>query len=58
MPMYRLFYLNVGKIEGTDSLEATNDAEATSLVRARKLPVDCEIWERSRLVAKVPPYRR
>lgn len=57
MPTYRLFYRDSGKIQGTDDLEATNDAEAVSLVHARKLPVSCEIWDRDRLAARVPAYQ-
>lgn len=57
MPKYRLYYLNQGKVEGADTLEAKHDDIAMVLVRARKLPLTCEIWDRDRLVGRVPPYR-
>jgi hypothetical protein len=54
MPKYRLYYLNMGKIEGADTLEAKHDDIAMVLVRARKLPLTCEIWDGDRLVGRVP----
>ena len=58
MSEYRLYYFGVSnKIEDTDTLDAKSDDEAVVLVRARKLPVRCEIWERDRLVSDVRPHQ-
>jgi hypothetical protein len=52
MPDYRLYMLDsAGKVAKAEWLDARSDGEATVLVRARKLPADCELWHRDRLVA-------
>lgn len=56
MPKYRLYYMSGEKVEGTDELVAKSDDDAVKLVRARKLPVDCEIWGGDGLVERVPAY--
>jgi hypothetical protein len=60
MREYRLYTLDgAGKIAKAEWLDARSDDEATVLVRARKMPVDCELWDRDRLVANGagPPGR-
>jgi hypothetical protein len=55
MKLYRLYCLDgAGKIERAEWIEAENDDEAEAIVFAKKLCVPCEIWERGRLVARIP----
>lgn len=55
MADYRLYCLDgAGKITKSHEIDAKNDAEALILARQMKLPVKCELWERARLVAKLP----
>jgi hypothetical protein len=57
MTDYRLYCLDgVGKIGTGEWIEATGDAEAIMLVRAKKLSVCCELWLANRLVASIPAY--
>ena len=57
MGHYRLYCLDgAGRIGRGDWIEAENDEGAIALVKAKKLNVSCEIWDRNRLVAKVPAY--
>ncbi len=55
---YRLYCIDqAGKAEGTAQIvEANSDDEAIVLSRIKKLPVRCELWERDRLVATIPPF--
>ena len=55
MTEYSLYCLNVaGKISGpADRFLARSDDEAIFLVRTKCMPSNCEIWQRSRLVAHV-----
>ena len=43
-----------GKIGSGEWIEAENDDAAIALVGAKKLAVNCEIWDRDRLVGRVP----
>jgi len=55
MPEYRLYCLDgAGKIEKAEEITAMNDAEAIILAKRMKKPVSCELWERTRMVAKIP----
>jgi hypothetical protein len=54
MPEYRLYCLNErGHITRSHEIVAKSDAEALTKAKASKLRVDCELWERGRLVGKV-----
>lgn len=56
MSGYRVYILNgAGRIESVASLNALSDEEAIALVKARKLPQECEIWHADRQVARVHP---
>jgi hypothetical protein len=56
MAIYRLYILNgQGKIGSVSTIDAQSDEEAIKIVKARRLPISSEIWERSRHVADVPP---
>lgn len=58
MPEYRLYCINDrGGISKSHEISAPNDEEALVRARALKLAVKCELWEHSRLVAKLPPKR-
>ena len=55
---YRLFCLDgVGKFTTMHEIAAVDDDEAVAAARAMKLPVKCELWERSRLVATISPHK-
>jgi hypothetical protein len=56
MGEYRLYCLNrQGKFTKSHEFEAESDSEALERSREMKLPVECELWSRNRLVAKLPP---
>ena len=55
MTDYRLYCLDEhGKIAEAEWIEASSDYEAIVIARAKRLSVNCELWEGSRLVANVP----
>jgi hypothetical protein len=57
MPDYRLYSLDgEGKIVLAETFTATGDDEALMIARAAKKRVNCELWSRDRLVAKIPPF--
>ena len=57
MPDFRMYCLDgAGKIGTGEWFEASNDEEALAIVRAKKLSVVCEVWERNRLVGRVSAY--
>ncbi|HEX5238074.1 MAG TPA: hypothetical protein VFW39_06390 [Sphingomicrobium sp.] len=57
MPDYRLYCLNGDRhIAHGEWIDADNDHEAIALVRAKRLGLNCELWEGSRLVAKIVAY--
>ena len=57
MPDYRLYCLDGSQHIGSGEwFEALNDNQAIAFVRAKKLNVPCEIWDRQRLVAKIPAH--
>jgi hypothetical protein len=54
LPSYRLYCLDgAGKITTAEWLDAADDADAIRQAQERKLGVASEIWDRSRLVAKI-----
>ena len=56
MPDYRLYCLDeAGKFTRSHEFTAGSDEEALNVVSAMRLLVRCELWERSRMVAKLPP---
>ncbi|HEX3422209.1 MAG TPA: hypothetical protein VHS33_02245 [Sphingomicrobium sp.] len=58
MPEYRLYCLNDrGSFAKSHEIEAKSDADALTQARALKLDVVCELWNRNRLVAKLPPAK-
>jgi hypothetical protein len=58
MSEYRLYCLNdQGKFTKSHEIEAADDADALGKARKMKLPVACELWNRQRLVAELPPHR-
>ena len=56
MADYRLYCLDRGKkiSRAADWIEARSDDEALVIARAMKLPINCELWHRDRLVAEIP----
>lgn len=53
MLQYRLYQFDAaGGITAAEWIDAKSDDEAIVLVRARKLPSRCEIWEGNRLIAE------
>jgi hypothetical protein len=59
MTEYRLYCLNdEGNFARAHEFEADSDEDALKQAREMKLPVVCELWERSRMVAKLEPPQR
>jgi hypothetical protein len=55
---YRLYCLDgAGKITGAEWIEAASDDEAVRLARDLEKPVACEVWLRTRFVARIPRFR-
>ena len=46
-----------GSISGNRTIEAANDDEAVFAVRSMQRPLETEIWDRDRRVARVPGHR-
>ena len=58
MSEYRLYCLSdEGNFTKSHEIEAQDDAEALAQAREMKLPVECELWARNRLVAELPAHR-
>jgi hypothetical protein len=58
MPEYRLYCLNdQGSFVRSHEIEASSDADALAQAQALNLEVACELWNRNRLVAKLPPAK-
>jgi hypothetical protein len=54
MPEYRLYCLNdQGHITRSHEIVAKDDTDAMAKAKASKLRVECELWQRGRLVGKV-----
>jgi len=45
-----------GHIGAGEWIEATSDDEALAIVRAKKLSIKCELWNRNRLVGLIPAH--
>jgi len=57
MTDYRLYCLDeAGKFTKAHDIHADTDEQAIQLGRDFKLPVVCELWEHSRMVAKLEPH--
>jgi len=58
MPAYRLYLFDgLGKrIEHAQWVAADNDADAIQFARDKRYSTNCEVWERDRLVARVPAF--
>lgn len=55
---YRLYCLDgAGKFTKSHEIRADSDKEALAAARAMKLPVKCELWNRSRMVATLDAHR-
>lgn len=56
MSEYRLYCINErGGFSKSHEIEAADDSDALAKALAMKQPVPCELWNRNRLVAKIPP---
>jgi hypothetical protein len=54
---YRLYCLDgAGKITRAEAISAAADEEAIMIARAAHKRVRCELWQRDRLVAEIPPW--
>jgi hypothetical protein len=58
MGEYKIYCLHeAGKIASApEHLDATSDEEAMALLRSQKRLFSCEVWERNRLVGRIPPH--
>ena len=57
MANYRLYRLDgAGKFTGAEWIEAGDDEEAVRVARDLQRPAQCEVWQRTRLVAKIPAF--
>jgi hypothetical protein len=57
MPDYRLYCLKgASHIAHGEWIEADSDEQAIALVRAKRLGLNCELWEGSRLVARIAAH--
>ena len=55
LPSYRLYALDgAGRIAGAEWIEAADDNEARSVAKDRSNSGRYELWERQRLVERVP----
>ena len=54
MPMYRLYCLRKGRITKGDWLEAEDDSQAIATAREQNPDADCELWQKERLIARIP----
>jgi hypothetical protein len=54
---YRLYCLDgAGKITGAEWIEAASDDDAVRAARDMNKPVRCEVWDRTRFVARIPAF--
>jgi hypothetical protein len=57
MREYRLYCLDgAGKITGAEWIDADCDDEAVRIARDMNKPVACEVWQRTRFVARIPRF--
>jgi hypothetical protein len=56
MPEYRLYCLNDrGRFAKAHEFTAQDDSDALEKAKTLKAGVDCELWNRDRLIAKLRP---
>ena len=59
MADYRLYCLDgVNKITSAEWIDAKTDGDAIMIARSLKKSVDCELWCRGRLIARIPAFRQ
>ena len=59
MPEYRLYCLDgAGRFTNAHEISAADDEGAIDQAKEMKLAVKCELWERGRKVATLPPHGR
>jgi hypothetical protein len=57
MGQYRLYCLNdAGRFSKSHEIMAGSDKQALAKAKELKLPVECELWARDRLVGKLDPH--
>jgi hypothetical protein len=55
VPSYRLYRLDgAGKIVTAEWVEASDDQGALQEAQTRREGAQCELWDRNRLVARIP----
>lgn len=58
MPEYRLYCLTEdGHIERVEEFHASDDVDALMIAKQMEKRVPCELWQRERMVAKLPPHK-
>lgn len=58
MKTYQVYSVDEnGSISGNRTIEAANDDEAVFAVRSMQRPLETQIWDRDRRVARVPGHR-
>jgi hypothetical protein len=58
MKTYQVYSVDEhGSISGNRTIEAANDDEAVFAVRSMRRPLETQIWDRDRRVARVPGHR-
>ena len=58
MAEYRLYCLNeAGKFSKVHLIRADSDEDALKQACNWKLPVECELWRRNRMAAKLEPHK-
>jgi hypothetical protein len=58
MPDYRLYCLDgANKISRAEWIDAKSDDDAIMIARSHEKSVNCELWLRSRLVARIPAFQ-
>ena len=57
MPDYRLYCLDgAGKITKVHEIPAATDEQALAIAKDLKLPTECELWDKGRMVAKLDAH--
>ena len=55
MPDYRVYCLNAeGHFTAAEEIQARDDGEALVIARSVKRDVDCELWNGSHFIARIP----
>jgi hypothetical protein len=54
LPAYRLYHVDgAGKVSSAEWIEADTDDSAIETARSNAKTVECELWQGSRLVARI-----